>query len=157
MNIIEEEYTQIVETLEKNGYDASKYFDKSVASIVISGNRVVGLNNVKGVNLTPKQIENGVEVDMEIEEGVTLPIPIHVCSGFVEKNGLQNIVFNIRVRKNAKVKFVAHCVFPQVENFIHNAISNVVVEEGAIMEYSDEHFHSNLGKITLQDNNTHQS
>lgn len=146
---VKEEYEQLVEALEKNGYDASKYFDKKVASIIISGNRVVGLNNVKGVNLIPKTLENGVEVDMEIEEGVTLPIPIHVCTGYLEKKGLQNIVFNIRVRRNAKVKFVAHCVFPQVENFTHNAISNVVVEEGAIMEYADEHFHSDLGTINL--------
>jgi len=144
------EYKTLVEALEKNGYDASKYFDKKVASIIISGNRVIGLNNVQGVKLTPTQIENGVMVDMEIEEGVVLPIPIHVCTGYVEKNGLQNVIFNIRVRRNAKVKFTAHCVFPQAEDFTHNAISNVVVESGAIMEYVDEHFHSELGTINLR-------
>lgn len=149
MNIADE-YKQIVQTLEKNGYDASKYFDKKVASIIISGNRVIGLNNVPGVKLTPTQIENGVQVDMEIEEGITLPIPIHVCTGYVEKKGLQNIIFNIRIKKNAKVKFTAHCVFPQVEEFTHNAISNIVVEEGAVMEYADEHFHSDLGTINLK-------
>ena len=144
------EYKELVEALEKNGADASKYFDKRVASIIISGNKVVGLNNVKGIKITPEQIENGVKADIEIEEGVTVPIPIHICTGYVEKKGLQNIVFNIRIRKNAKVKFTAHCVFPQVEEFTHNAISNVIVEEGAIMEYADEHFHSDLGTINLR-------
>jgi len=151
------EYKELVEALEKNGADASKYFDKRVASIIISGNKVVGLNNVKGIKITPEQIENGVKADIEIEEGVLLPIPIHICTGYVEKKGLQNIVFNIRIRKNAKVKFTAHCVFPQVEEFTHNAISNVIVEEGAIMEYNDEHFHSDLGTINLKQSQTQKS
>ncbi|MBP8613127.1 MAG: SufD family Fe-S cluster assembly protein [Candidatus Atribacteria bacterium] len=147
---IKGEYEQIIDALEKNGSDTSQFFDKRVASIVISGNKVLGLNGINGVKLVPHEIKNGVRVDMEIEEGVAVPFPIHVCTGYVEKKGLQNVVFNITVRKHAKVKFLAHCVFPQAEEFTHNAVSNVVIEEGAIMEYADEHIHSDLGTITLR-------
>lgn len=147
---VKKEFETIVKTAEKLGTDASKFMDKRIASIIISGDRVIGLNNVLGVKLIHKQIEHGVQVDMEIEENTEVPFPIHVCTGYIEKKGYQKVVFNIIVRRNAKVKFTAHCVFPQAEDFTHEAVSNVVVEEGAIMEYNDEHYHSDLGTITLK-------
>ncbi|MEN3042595.1 MAG: SufD family Fe-S cluster assembly protein [Fervidobacterium sp.] len=147
---VRKEFETIVKTAEKLGTDASKFMDKRIASIIISGDRVIGLNNVPGVNLNHKQIEHGVEVNMEITEGVEVPFPIHVCTGYIEKKGYQRIIFNIRIKKGAKVKFTAHCVFPQAEEFTHDATSNVVVEEGAIMEYNDEHYHSEFGTISLK-------
>lgn len=146
---VKREFETIVKTVEKLGTDASKFLDKRIASIIISGNKVIGLNNVEGIRLVPKQIENGVQVDMEILENVHIPMPVHVCTGYVEKRGLQKVIFNIIVRKGARVKFLAHCVFPQAEEFTHNAISNVIVEEEAYMEYADEHYHSDLGTINL--------
>ena len=147
---VKKEFETIVKTAEKLGTDASKFMDKRIASIIISGDRVIGLNNVPGVKLIHKQIEHGVQVDMEIEENTEVPFPIHVCTGYIEKKGYQKVLFNIIVRKNAKVKFTAHCVFPQAEDFTHEAVSNVVVEEGAIMEYNDEHYHSDLGTSPLK-------
>lgn len=147
---VKKEFEAIVKTAEKLGTDASNFMDKRIASIIISGNRVIGLNNVPGLKLVPTTMQDGVQVDMEIEENVQIPFPIHVCTGYLEKKGYQRVVFNIRVKKNAKVKFTAHCVFPQAEEFTHEAVSNVVVEEGAIMEYNDEHYHSDAGTITLK-------
>ncbi len=147
---VKKEFETIVKTAEKLGTDASKFIDKRIASIIISGDKVIGLNNVPGVKLIHKQIEHGVQVDMEIEENTEVPFPIHVCTGYIEKKGYQKVLFNIIVRRNAKVKFIAHCVFPQAEDFTHDAVSNVIVEEGAIMEYNDEHYHSDLGTITLK-------
>ncbi|ONN27507.1 hypothetical protein XJ44_03380 [Thermosipho affectus] len=146
---VKREFETIVKTVEKLGTDASKFLDKRIASIIISGDKVLGLNNVEGIKLVPKQIKNGVQVDMEIMENTHIPMPIHVCTGYIEKTGLQNVVFNIKVRKGARVKFLSHCVFPQAEDFTHNAVSNVVVEENAVMEYIDEHYHSDSGTINL--------
>jgi hypothetical protein len=67
---VRKEFETIVKATEKLGTDASKFMDKRIASIIISGDKVIGLNNVPGVNLTHKQIENGVQVDTEIQEGV---------------------------------------------------------------------------------------
>ncbi|ABR30468.1 hypothetical protein SU69_03075 [Thermosipho melanesiensis] len=146
---VKREYETIVKTVEKLGTDASKFLDKRIASIIISGDKVLGLNNIEGIELVPKQIENGVQVDMIIHENVHVPLPVHVCTGYVEKKGLQRVIFNITVKKNARVKFLSHCVFPQAEEFTHEAISNVIVEEDAYMEYEDEHYHSDNGNINL--------
>jgi len=147
---VKREFEAIVKTAEKLGTDASNFMDKRIASIIISGNRVIGLNNVPGLKLVPTTFKDGVQVDMEIEENTQIPFPIHVCTGYLEKKGYQRIIFNIRVKKNARVKFTAHCVFPQAEEFTHEATSNVIVEDGAVMEYNDEHYHSDAGTITLK-------
>lgn len=147
---VRKEFETIVKATEQLGTDASRFLDKRFASIVISGNRVIGLNNVPGLRLVHEPIEHGVKVDIEIDDGAEIPLPVHVCTGYVEKKGYQRIIFNIHVGKRAKVKFVAHCVFPQVEEFTHEAISNVLLEEGAYMEYSDEHYHSDAGTIILK-------
>ncbi|AFG34666.1 SufD family Fe-S cluster assembly protein [Fervidobacterium pennivorans subsp. shakshaketiis] len=147
---VKREFEAIVKTAEKLGTDASNFMDKRIASIIISGNRVIGLNNVPGLKLVPTTLENGVQVDMEIEENTQIPFPVHVCTGYLEKKGYQRVIFNIRVKRNAKVKFTAHCVFPQAEEFTHEATSNVIVEDGAVMEYNDEHYHSDAGTITLK-------
>jgi len=147
---VKREFETIIKTAEKLGTDASNFMDKRIASIIISGNRVIGLNNVQGLKIVPTTLEDGVQVDMEIEENTQIPFPIHVCTGYLEKRGYQRVIFNIRVRRNAKVKFTAHCVFPQAEEFTHDAISNVVIEDGAMMEYNDEHYHSDQGTIILK-------
>lgn len=145
-----EEYKQIVEMLEEYNYNASMFFDESVASIVIDGNKVLGINEIEGISITPKQIKGGVEVNIEVKEDIVLPFPIHLCVGYLEKKGLQNIIYNIKIEKNAKVNFLAHCVFSQTEKFTHNSILNVVVEEGASMEFIDEHFHPENGTIEVK-------
>ncbi|WP_448377068.1 SufB/SufD family protein [Fervidobacterium sp.] len=147
---VRKEFETIVKTAEKLGTDASNFMDKRIASIIISGNRVIGLNNVPGLKVIPTTFEDGVQVDMEVEENVQIPFPIHVCTGYLEKKGYQRVIFNIRIRKNARVKFTAHCVFPQAEEFTHDATSNVIIEDGGIMEYYDEHYHSDQGTITLK-------
>lgn len=104
------EFETLAKAYEKAGGDVSKFLDRRIASIIISGDKVIGLNGVEGVELTPHRIENGVQVDMRIKEGV-VEYPVHVCTGYLEKKGLQRVVFNIRLEKNAKAIFVAHCVF----------------------------------------------
>ncbi|ACB09653.1 MULTISPECIES: SufB/SufD family protein [Thermotoga] len=143
------EFETLAKAYEKAGGDVSKFLDRRIASIIISGDKVIGLNGVEGVELTPHRIENGVQVDMRIKEGVVVEYPVHVCTGYLEKKGLQRVVFNIRLEKNAKAIFVAHCVFPWTEDFTHDALMNVELEEGAWMEYHDEHMHSETGSINL--------
>ncbi|PLV60156.1 SufD family Fe-S cluster assembly protein [Thermotoga sp. KOL6] len=143
------EFEALAKAYEKAGGDVSKFLDRRIASVIINGDKVIGLNGIDGVELTPKRIENGVQVDMKIKERTVVEYPIHVCTGYLEKKGFQRVVFNIKLEKNAKAIFVAHCVFPWTEDFTHDALMNVELEEGAWMEYHDEHMHSKTGSINL--------
>lgn len=79
------EFEALAKAYEKAGGDVSKFLDRRIASIIISGDKVIGLNGVEGVELTPHRIENGVQVDMRIKEGVVVEYPVHVCTGYLEK------------------------------------------------------------------------
>lgn len=135
---------------EKSGRNIATLLDKNIASLIITGNKVLGLNNVTGVEVLPRQISHGVEADINIQPNIVLNRPIHICTGFLEKRGMQEIVFNIRIGDNSSVKFVAHCTFPWVEEFTHEALSNVWIGKNAKMSYMDEHHHSESGSINLK-------
>jgi Fe-S cluster assembly scaffold protein SufB len=143
------EFEALVKAYEKAGGDVSKFLDRRIASIIISGDKVVGLNNVPGVELVPHTIEHGVHAKMIIKKGTKLSFPIHVCTGYLQRDGYQKVIFDIVVEEDAEAHFVAHCVFPWTEQFTHDALMNVVIKKNAKMSYSDEHYHSEAGTVNL--------
>lgn len=143
------EFEAIVRAYEKAGGDVSKFLDRRIASLIISGDKVVGLNNVPGVELVPRTIENGVHAKMIIKRGTKLAFPIHVCTGYLQRDGYQRVIFDIIVEEDAEAHFVAHCVFPWTEKFTHDALMNVTIKKNAKMSYSDEHYHSDTGTVNL--------
>ena len=142
------EFEMIVKAYEKSGGNVSNLLRKDIASIIINGDKVIGLNNVQGVRLEPQKIENGVSVNIEIKGYIKNPI--HICTGYVGKEGYQKVIFNITVEENSSVNFISHCSFPWSEDFTHEAEMYVHVKPGGRMEYRDEHFHSESGKINLK-------
>ncbi len=126
------EYEALVEIYEKEGLDTSLFGDR-IAAIIISGEKIIGLNNVPGVQVKGEEIENGVKADVEIVEDVELPFLIHLCTGYLKSEGYQKVVFNIKVGRNSKVKFTSHCIFPYAENFTHDAYAKIRIgEKGGI-------------------------
>ncbi|WP_456366537.1 SufB/SufD family protein [Thermococcus sp.] len=134
------EYEALLDIYEREGLDKS-LFDNRVAAIIISGSKIIGLNNVPGVEIKGEEIENGVRADVKIADGVELPFPIHLCTGYLKSEGYQRVEFNITVGKNSKVKFTSHCIFPYAKDFTHEAISRITVGENSSVLYDDEHIH----------------
>lgn len=143
------EFEALIRAYEKSGGDVSKFLDRRIASIIISGDKVVGLNNVPGVELVPETIENGVHAKMIVKKGTKLSFPVHVCTGYLQRDGYQRVIFDIVIEDDAEAHFVAHCVFPWTKNFTHDALMNVVVGKNAKMSYSDEHYHADTGTVNL--------
>ena len=144
------EFEMISKAYEKSGGNISKLLDKKIASIIISGNKVIGMNSIDGVEIKSKEIENGVSVDFKVLNGVKVPTPVHICTGYTKKEGLQNVVFNITIEDGGEVNFISHCSFPWSKHFKHVAKSNVYIGKNAKMTYLDEHFHSENGGIELE-------
>ncbi|WP_297551267.1 SufD family Fe-S cluster assembly protein [Thermococcus sp.] len=134
------EYEALLDIYEHEGLDKSLFGDR-IAAIIISGDRIIGLNNVPGVEIKGEEIENGVRADIKIANGVELPFPIHLCTGYLKGEGYQRVEFNITTGKNSKVKFTSHCIFPYAEDFTHEAISRITVGENSSVLYEDEHIH----------------
>ncbi len=134
------EYEALLDIYEREGLDKS-LFDNRVAAIIISGDRIIGLNNVPGVEIKGEEIENGVRADVRIADGVELPFPVHLCTGYLKSEGYQRVGFYITVGKNSRVKFTSHCIFPYGKDFTHEAISKITVGENSSVLYDDEHVH----------------
>ncbi|AEC52628.1 hypothetical protein PNA2_1713 [Pyrococcus sp. NA2] len=134
------EYEALLKIYEREGLNKS-LFDNRVAAIIISGDRIIGLNNIPGVKIEGKETENGVEAKVIIEDNVELPFPVHLCTGYLKSDGYQRTIFNIIIGKNSKVKFTSHCIFPYAKNFTHEAMSKITVGEGSTVIYEDEHIH----------------
>ena len=134
------EYEALINIYEKEGLDTSLFGDR-IAAIIISGERIIGLNNVEGVEIVGEEIENGVRAEIKIRDNVELPFPIHLCTGFLKSEGYQRVVFDIVVGKGSKVKFLSHCIFPYAKDFTHDAYAKIRIDEGAFVVYEDEHVH----------------
>ncbi|WP_048147796.1 SufB/SufD family protein [Palaeococcus ferrophilus] len=134
------EYEALIDVYEKEGLDTSLFGDR-IAAIIISGDKIIGLNNVPGVRIKGEEIENGVRADVEIAEDVELPFPIHLCTGYLKSEGYQKVLFNIAVGRNSKVKFTSHCIFPYAKDFTHDAYARIQIGENSWVSYDDEHIH----------------
>jgi hypothetical protein len=63
-----------------------------VASVVISGNRVLALNLVEGVEIEAEELEDGVRARIVVAPGTVVDYPVHLCFGMVSEEGLQRIL-----------------------------------------------------------------
>jgi len=139
------EFEAIVEAYERSGGDPSALLDRRFASFVVSGNKVLSSNSVPGVVLEGQETETGVRAYVKVEPGTKVPFPVHLCFGVLPQEGLQEIISEFEVGEGAKVKFLAHCFFPNAANVRHIMDSRVHVGQGAEMEYSETHFHGRRG------------
>ncbi|WP_365942118.1 SufD family Fe-S cluster assembly protein [Thermococcus sp.] len=137
---INDEYRVLINLYKREGLDLS-LFEKRMAAVIINGSRILHLNTVEGVSIEGSEAEDGVTAEIKIEEGVKLPFPIHLCTGFLRNEGFQKVIFNINVGADAEVRFLSHCIFPYAKNFTHEAIARIKVGKNAIVTYDDTHVH----------------
>lgn len=143
------EFEKIAEAYEKSGGEVSELLDKRVASIIISGDKIIGLNSVDGVEIESGKIEKGVWAKIKILKGKKVEMPIHLCTGFLGREGEQRVNFEFIVEDGANVKFISHCSFPWSTKLTHKMVSTVHIGKEATMIYEDAHFHSESGGVTL--------
>lgn len=152
--MIESNYKREFETIakyyEKTGADASKLLRKDIVSIIVSGDKVIGRNTVEGVELKATPLENGVDLFIKVNDNVTVNNPVHLCTGYLKPEGVQNVIINMEIGNNSKVDFIGHCVFPSGVNFTHKMVSFAKLGDGAEMSYEDTHFHSEDGGVTVE-------
>ena len=146
----EEEFNQLVDIYEKNTDDKSLR-NSAVATIIVSGNKVVGLNSVKGMHISSKVRNDGlIMIDVEIEDNTIIPIPVHLCTGFLKKRGEQILKFNYIIGDNVKVKFKSHCILTKVEKLHHYMESDMYIGKNSHVVYEDEHFHDERGGVFVE-------
>lgn len=143
------DFEAIVKAYERAG--GSPHFLRSpkVASLVVSGNQVLGANEVAGVHLFSEQLPDGVRAQVIVDPGIRLDRPVHLCFGVIPKEGVQRILSEFEIGDGASAEFVAHCTFPNAEKVLHLMEAKVHVGRGARMKYSETHYHGESGGIEV--------
>ncbi|MFP3904311.1 MAG: SufB/SufD family protein [Armatimonadota bacterium] len=127
----------------------SQIKDPDVAHLVINHDEVVNTNLVPGLNVETKQIEDGVDVKIVMDEGVVITKPVHMCFGMTPDTGIQRIVLDIEVEPEARLPVLAHCVFPNAVDIQHLMDAQIRVGAGAEYIYEEMHIHSPDGGLKV--------
>lgn len=143
------DFEAILQAYERSGGDAHFLRSPRVASLVISGNRVLGSNEVAGVHLLSEELPDGVRARVIVEPGVQLGAPAHLCFGVIPKEGVQRILSDFEIGAGARAEFIAHCTFPNAEQVVHRMEATVHVGQGAVMKYRETHYHGEGGGVEV--------
>lgn len=143
------ELVLISQAYEAGGGDPSVLLDREVASAVVSHRRILHSHSVPGVRIEGKETATGVDVAVTVEPGAVIAKPVHLCFGVLPREGIQEIVSRFHIGDKAKVRFLAHCTFPNAVRVKHLMQADIYVGKGAEMEYSESHFHGPEGGVEV--------
>ncbi len=121
-----------------------------VAHIEIHGNEVLNAHLVKGLEVEAKSFEDGVDVKIKVRE--VIKNPVRFCFGMIPPNGIQKIIINTTVEKDASASFIASCTFPNAKNIQHLMDAFITIEENASLSYFERHVHGPDGGVTIVPN-----
>src|SRR4030042_25655 len=128
---IEKEYENLLQAYEKAGGIKANLNNRETASLLVHENRVLNANEAPGIRLKSEQKENGIIVELSVEEGNKIKHPVHLCFGVLPEVGLQEIVFKADIQSNSEVNIIAHCIFPNAIDVTHKMDAEIEIGENA--------------------------
>lgn len=129
--------------------DPHQLNDPNVAHLEINHNRVLGMHAVPGLNIDVNELADGIEAQVTLDAGTQVVNPVHLCFGMLPKEGIQRIILNVDIRREAKISLLAHCTFPFAVDVQHLMNAEIKVGEGAEYSYFERHVHSPSGGVTV--------
>ncbi len=123
--------------------------DPDTAYLSIHLNKVTGANLVPGLHVDTEELEDGVRVHINLDEGVKIEKKVHMCFGIIPETGVQRIEMKVDLKKDSKISVLAHCVFPNAVDIQHIMNAEINVGENADYTYHETHVHGNTGGIKV--------
>ncbi len=144
-----DEYAEMMRAYERSGGKVGEFSNPNVPSIVISGNKVLGKNEIKGLIIEPVPTKDGVDVKITVKSGTKILYPMALCFGVLPKEGTQIINMEAYIEDNAGMNAISHCVFPNAEHVIHKMKYRVHIGKHSFFRYKEVHFHGDKGGIEV--------
>lgn len=120
-----------------------------VATLVISGNRVLATHAIPGVHLKAESLEQGVHAHISVDPGIQVQHPIHLCFGVIPAEGIQQIEAEYEIGEGAQAQFLAHCSFPNAVRVEHRMNAVIHIGCNASLMYTEEHYHGQSGGVEV--------
>ncbi len=146
------EMESMLDAYQQAGGDPEALKLPEVATLVVSANNVLAAHEIPGIHLTSEQLEHGVKARLEVEQGVKIERPVHLCFGLIPAEGLQEIVAEFEIGDGANVQVLTHCSFPNAIKVEHRMQGSMHVGKNASLTYAEEHYHGKDGGIEVRPN-----
>jgi Fe-S cluster assembly scaffold protein SufB len=143
------ELNRLVKEYEDAGGKKGILADKAIPCIFASSHSILSLRSIEGVEAKAEETPTGIRANVLVKEGVSIEKPIYLCIGILHPEGLQEIGMNLRLEKDSSASVIAHCIFPKAQRVTHAMEARVEVGEGAMLKYSENHFHGLSGGVEV--------
>lgn len=142
-----DEYAAIFQAYERAGGSAASLYLPTIASLIISGHRVLRMHNLPGISLLAEEMANGVHVRLVVRPHVHLEQPILLCFGMLPSTGVQQIFADYAIGAGACVALQTHSTFPYADQIYYRMETNIRVDAHATLTYNQVHYHGQHGGI----------
>ena len=132
------------------GEDPAPLLRSDSAHMVAYGHELASLQSIPGVSVLATQTAQGIQARVDIEAGVQVRHPVHLCFGLLDPKGTQSVQLDLTVHAGAMATVWAHCLFSAAESARHLMQATVVVEEGATLDFEESHYHGPSGGIRIR-------
>lgn len=143
------EFDLLVDAFEDSGGDRSVFQDDSGAFLLVNKDKVVGINQIDGVEIKTEEIDNGVRAQIIIKKGRKLNKPLHLCFGITHQEGLQQIESEFILEEGAEAEVKAHCSFPRAQRVVHEMDSIIKLGPNSSLKYEEVHYHGSDAGIEV--------
>jgi Fe-S cluster assembly scaffold protein SufB len=144
------EMESMLDAYQQAGGDPEALSLPEVATLVVSSNQVLAAHEIPGVRFQADPLEHGVRARIQVEPGVKIEKPVHLCFGVIPAEGLQEIIAEYEIGDGAVVQFLAHCSFPNAVKVQHVMQARIHIGKGASLTYTEEHYHGASGGIEVR-------
>lgn len=139
----------MVDLFETTGFSHSVLNDPEAAHLVVHHNKVLGSHLVPGLHVDVKELEDGIDAVLKLDEGVKIKKPVHICFGMLPEKGVQRINMNVEIGKNSRIAIYAHCTFPYAVDIQHIMDAKIHIGENAEYKYMERHIHDKNGGVKV--------
>jgi hypothetical protein len=143
------DFEALLKAYERAGGDPHFLKSQRVASLLVSGNKVLSSNEVAGIHLSSEQLPDGIRARVVVESGTRLDTPAHLCFGVIPEEGVQRILSEFEIGEGARAEFIAHCTFPNAKRVVHLMEAKIHVGRNASMKYDETHYHGEDGGVEV--------
>lgn len=144
-----QEYKELLEIYRQAEGNPAVFADQKVAHLIVHQNRVLGSHLVPGLDVSPRETADGVDLKIKVLPGVKIEFPVHLCFGVLPKEGVQRINIETEVGEEAGVSLLAHCIFPNAIKVQHLMEATIMVRKNGFYRYNETHFHGEEGGVVV--------
>ncbi len=149
MDDLNRDYQMMLDAYRQAEGNPAVFADSKIANLVVHKNQVIGKHLVPGLEVSPRETPEGVDLSIRVVPGAKIEYPVHLCFGVLPKEGVQTINLDAEVGEDSRIALLAHCIFPNAVKVRHVMRAKIVVRKNGHYSYNEVHFHGESGGIEV--------